>query len=327
MRLLDPKFNQDNSEIGLRPTSFDEYIGQRTIVENIKIMIASAKVRAAAVDHILLSGPPGLGKTSLALILAKKMNTEIHTVSGPNLTSRGDLATILINLNPLDILFIDEIHRMSNTVEEILYSAMEDFSLDIIMGKGMTSKIMKIKLNPFTLVGATTRPALLTKPLRDRFLAHLHFDYYKSQDLMKIIELNSKKLHVTITDTALERLSLCSRGTPRISNRLLRRMRDYALFQNRSTIDLEVVEKSLKLMEIDYLGLDVMDRKILKIIDENYNGGPVGIEAIAATLNEDKDTIIDIYEPFLLQIGMINRSSRGRLISEKGKKHLIQCNP
>lgn len=307
----------------LRPQKFSEYIGQKKVVENIKVMVESANIRAQAMDHCLLSGPPGLGKTSLAMLIAQAIGSELHLISGPALEKKGDLAAILTNLQARDILFIDEIHRMPISVEEILYSAMEDFRLDILIGQGPSARTMQIDIAPFTLVGATTKAGLLSNPLRTRFMGNLHFDYYGERELEKIVELNALKLEVEIEESARYLIAKCSRGTPRIANRILRRVRDFALVENISPLSREQVFKSLVLMEIDGVGLDRMDRKILHVIDEYYGGGPVGIEALCATLGEDRSTVEDVYEPYLLKEGFLIRTPRGRALSEKGREHLL----
>lgn len=309
-------------ESRLRPKDFSEYIGQKRVVENVDLMIKSANKRSAAMDHVLLSGPPGLGKTSLAMIMAKELGSELHVISGPAIEKKGDLAAVLTNLAPKDVLFIDEIHRMHISVEEILYSAMEDFRLDILIGQGASARTMQIDLVPFTLVGATTRSGLLSNPLRDRFMAHLHFDYYAPEELAIILDNNSKKLEMKMdTDARLE-ISGRSRGTPRIANRILRRVRDYALIEEHESVETNDVEKALRLLDIDELGLDSMDRKIIKVINEYYSNGPVGIDALSATLGEDKQTIEEVYEPYLLQEGLLLRTPRGRVLSEKALKHI-----
>lgn len=310
-------------EVLLRPTDFSEYIGQKKVVQNIDVMVESAKIRNSAMDHALLSGPPGLGKTSLAMIIAKSIGSELHVISGPAIEKKGDLAAILTNLGPRDVLFIDEIHRMNISVEEILYSAMEDYRLDIVIGQGPSARTMQIQVAPFTLIGATTRSGLLSNPLRDRFMAHLHFDFYNHQELSQIVENNSKKLNITLDKQALKLIAACARGTPRIANRILRRVRDFALVKGENKISEESVKKSLSLMEIDSYGLDRMDRKILQVIEEYYKGGPVGIETLCATLAEDRTTIEDVYEPYLLKEGFLLRTPRGREISQKSREHII----
>ncbi len=325
-RILSPLQKTEEStvqaESRLRPQNFNEYIGQTKVVKNIEVMVESAKLRKQPMDHVLLSGPPGLGKTSLAMIIKEALGTDLQVISGPAIEKKGDLAAILTNLAPRDVLFIDEIHRMHISVEEILYSAMEDFRLDIVLGQGPAARTMQIAVAPFTLIGATTRSGLLSHPLRDRFMANLHFDFYKKEELAKIIYNNSKKLKVKLDEEAKDLMSECSRGTPRIANRVLRRVRDFSLVNGRDLISGEDVKMSLSLMDIDHLGLDRMDRKILSVINDYYGGGPVGIEALCATLSEDRTTIEDVYEPYLLKEGFILRTPRGREISEKSKDHL-----
>jgi Holliday junction DNA helicase RuvB len=323
-RFLDPELGEteQNQEVVLRPSNFSEYIGQKRVVENIDVMVESAKMRSQSMDHILLSGPPGLGKTSLAMLIADALGTQLHVVSGPAIEKKGDLAAVLTNLSPRDVLFIDEIHRMHITVEEILYSAMEDYRLDILIGQGPSARTMQIDLPAFTLVGATTRSGLLSRPLRERFMGDLHFDFYPPADLSRIIEMNARKLEVKLDTKAQMMMAECSRGTPRIANRILRRVRDFALVKREDSIAVETVERGLEMMEIDYCGLDRMDRKILQVIQDYYAGGPVGIEALCATLSEDRSTIEDVYEPYLLKEGFLLRTPRGREISEKARLHL-----
>ncbi len=311
-------------DVRLRPQSLEEYIGQKVIVDNLKVMIASAQLRKSAMDHTLLSGPPGLGKTTLAMIIARTLGHELFVVSGPALEKKGDLAAILTNLNQGDILFIDEIHRMHISVEEILYSAMEDYRLDIVLGQGPSARTMQIDLAPFTLIAATTRTGLLSSPLRDRFMAHFHFDFYTPEDLAVIVQNNAKKLQITLDAAALAKIAACARGTPRIANRILRRVRDYALVEKKNIVSLEEVLKALKMLEIDHLGLDRMDRKILSVITDFYHGGPVGIDALCATLAEDRGTIEDVYEPYLMKMGLLQRTPRGRTVSVKAQQHLQQ---
>jgi len=322
---LNPNLNVSElkNEVFLRPDNFIEYIGQDKVVENIKLMVESAKIREAAMDHALLSGPPGLGKTSLAMLISKELGVNLHVVSGPALEKKGDLASLLTNLQAHDVLFIDEIHRINIAIEEILYSAMEDYKLDIVLGEGPAARTMQIDLNPFTLVGATTRAGMLSNPLRDRFVAHLHFDFYNEKDLGKIVTNNAKKMKLKLSDKARDLVSGCARGTPRVANRILRRVRDYALVEKvQSDVEESIVQKALKLMDIDRCGLDRMDRKILKVIFDYYSGGPVGIEALAATLSEDRSTLEDVFEPYLLKEGYLIRTPRGREISKKAIEHL-----
>lgn len=316
-RFLCAENKEYKSEERLRPSNFSEFIGQKRIINNIDVMVKSSNLRKQAMDHALLSGPPGLGKTSLAMLIAGALDSELHVVSGPAIEKKGDLAAILTNLGPRDVLFIDEIHRMHISVEEILYSAMEDYRLDIVIGQGPSARTMRIDVAPFTLIGATTRSGLLSNPLRDRFMAHLHFDFYEAEQLAEIIENNSKKLGIKLEEGAKLKMAKCSRGTPRIANRILRRVRDFALVEGKKSISSHHVTKSLELMDIDSRGLDRMDRKILSVIKDYYKGGPVGIEALCATLAEDRTTIEDVYEPFLLKEGFILRTPRGREISDK----------
>lgn len=311
-------------EVLLRPTDFNEYVGQKKVVQNIEVMVESSKIRNSAMDHALLSGPPGLGKTSLAMIIAKSIGSDLHVISGPAIEKKGDLAAILTNLGPRDVLFIDEIHRLHISVEEILYSAMEDYRLDIVIGQGPSARTMQIQIAPFTLIGATTRSGLLSNPLRDRFMAHLHFDFYNHPELAEIVANNAKKLKIQMDKTAIELISRCARGTPRIANRILRRVRDFSLVKGEVLISENSVKGSLALMEIDNFGLDRMDRKILQVIEDYYKGGPVGIETLCATLAEDRTTIEDVYEPYLLKEGFLLRTPRGREISQKSRDHLIQ---
>lgn len=323
-RVFNQELNNEEykHEVLLRPVNFQEYIGQKKVVQNIEVMVESARLRNSAMDHALLSGPPGLGKTSLAMIIAKSIGSELHVISGPGIEKKGDLAAILTSLGPRDVLFIDEIHRMNVSVEEILYSAMEDYRLDIVIGQGPSARTMQIQVAPFTLIGATTRSGLLSNPLRDRFMAHLHFDFYNKDELAIIVKNNAKKLNITLEDSALKLIAACARGTPRIANRILRRVRDFSLVKGENLISEESVKRSLSLMEIDHFGLDRMDRKILNVIEDYYKGGPVGIETLCATLAEDRTTIEDVYEPYLLKEGFLLRTPRGREISQKSRDHL-----
>jgi len=285
-------------------------------------VLEAARKRGKAADHILLSGPPGLGKTSLAMLISKALGSELHLVSGPAIEKKGDIAAVLTNLKPKDVLFIDEIHRMHITVEEILYSAMEDFRLDILIGQGASARTMQIDLTPFTLIGATTRSGLLSNPLRDRFMAHLNFDFYEPDMLAKILMNNARKMNLNMSEEAKMQIAKRSRGTPRIANRILRRVRDFALVNNSKQVEYKEVEAALRLLDIDDLGLDSMDRKILSVMKNYYQGGPVGIEALAATLGEDKQTIEEVYEPYLLKEGLILRTPRGRVLSEKALQQI-----
>lgn len=309
-------------DVKLRPQNFNEYIGQKRVVENVELMVKSALKRKTAMDHVLLSGPPGLGKTSLAMLIAKNIGSELHVISGPAVEKKGDLAAVLTNLNPQDVLFIDEIHRMHISVEEILYSAMEDYRLDILIGQGASARTMQIDLVPFTLIGATTRSGLLSNPLRDRFMAHLHFDYYSSNELAQILKNNAIKMNLNLIEDAKVEIAKRSRGTPRIANRILRRVRDFALVEDHTDIEIADVHKALELLDIDSLGLDSMDRKILTVMRDYYSSGPVGIDALSATLGEDKQTIEEVYEPFLLKEGLILRTPRGRQLSDKAIAHI-----
>ncbi len=306
----------------IRPKTLDEYIGQDNVKERLKLAISAAKIRNETLDHILLAGPPGLGKTTLASVIANEMGTNIHITSGPILEKQGDLAAIITNLEKGDILFIDEIHRINRNVEEILYSAMEDFQIDIMIGKGPAARSVRIDLQPFTLIGATTRSGLLTSPLRNRFGIVLDMDFYSAEDLTKIILRASKILGTDIEFSAAELIAKRSRGTPRIAIRLLRRVRDLSTVKDNTAINVDIVNEVMELLGIDEYGLDEMDRKILKVVIETYNGGPVGLKAIAASLGIAEDTISEVYEPFLLQSGFLARTARGRVATEKAYKYM-----
>ena len=313
---------EERLEKSLRPQNLDEYIGQNKVKENMKIYIESAKKRNEPLDHCLLYGPPGLGKTTLANIIANEMKSNIKITSGPAIEKPGDLAALLTNLSEFDVLFIDEIHRLSKNVEEILYPALEDFTLDIVIGKGPSSRSIRLDLPKFTLIGATTKAGSLTTPLRDRFGIINRLEMYSEEDLAKIIRRSSKILNIEIEDDASMEIARRSRGTPRIANRLLKRVRDYAIVLGDGDIDLKIAKHALNQLEIDELGLDEIDRKLLETMIVQYQGRAVGIEALAATVGEEIDTIEDVYEPYLIQIGFIARTLRGRQVLPAAYKHM-----
>jgi holliday junction DNA helicase RuvB len=308
--------------ISLRPSKLSDFIGQKSLVENLKVSLEAAKKRKEPMEHTLLSGPPGLGKTSLAHIIAHEMGTKITATSGPAIQRAGDLVGVLTNLEEGDVLFIDEIHRLSKTVEEYIYPAMENFEIDVIMDKGAYARTYKFNLKRFTLIGATTRAGLLTAPLRSRFGIFHHLDFYEIDDLVKIITRSARILNIPIDKSATEEISRRSRGSPRVANRLLRRVRDWAQVKKDGTITLEAAFEALKSHGIDKMGLDNVDRKVINIMHESFSGGPAGIESIAATLNEEPDTIVDIVEPFLLKIGFLKRTPRGRELTAKAREHM-----
>lgn len=305
----------------IRPQLIEEYIGQKEVKENMKVFIEAAKMRKESLDHVLLYGPPGLGKTTMAYIIANELGVNIKTASGPSIEKSGDLAAILSTLEPGDVLFIDEIHRMPRFIEEILYPAMEDFTLDIIIGTDNQTRNIKIDLPPFTLVGATTRAGDLTSPLRDRFGIVNKLQYYTIEELTDIIKRTSEVLDMEITDEAAYTLASRSRGTPRIANNLFKRVRDFALVENLETINAEITNKALDRLKIDKKGLDETDKEILLTIMDKFNGGPVGIDSLATSIGEETSTIEDMYEPYLIQIGYIKRTSRGRIVTEECKKY------
>lgn len=320
--ITNDKLSEDEYQISIRPQTLDDYIGQSEIKENLEVFIKAAKLRDEPLDHVLLYGPPGLGKTTLAHIIANEMNGNIKVASGPAIEKQGDLAAVLSTLDPGDVLFIDEIHRIPRFIEEILYSAMEDYTLDIVIESAGSSRSLKIDLPPFTLVGATTRAGDLTGPLRDRFGILAKLNYYTEDELKTIAIRTSKVLNCPIDEDAALELAKRSRGTPRITNRLFKRVRDYALVKGNGNLNLEITNMALDKLKVDKEGLDETDFNLLKSIIERFNGGPVGIEAIASSIGEEVTTIEDVYEPYLLQMGYLKRTSRGRMVTEKAYKHL-----
>jgi len=322
-RLITPEPREEDLvvEQNLRPKRLADYIGQGEIKESLRVFIEAAKQRAEALDHVLLHGYPGLGKTSLATIISHELGVNLRATSGPVIERPGDLAAILTNLEPRDVLFIDEIHRLNSTVEEILYPAMEDFQIDIIIGQGPSARTIKLDLPPFTLVGATTRAGLLSPPLRDRFGVILRLDFYKPEELKQIVLRSARILGIAIEESGAMEIAKRSRGTPRIANRLLRRVRDFAQVRAQGVITEDVAKKALELLDVDEKGFDAMDRRILQLIIEHYDGGPVGIETLAAALSEEKGTIEDVYEPYLIQQGYIRKTPRGRMATKKAYEH------
>lgn len=314
---------EEDLGVSLRPTLLSEYIGQSKVKDNLSLFMEAARNRGDSLDHCLLAGPPGLGKTTLAHIIAEEMGTQLHSITGPNIEKKGDLAAILTNLQPGDVLFIDEIHRLQKTIEEVLYSAMEDYKLDLIIGQGPAAKTIRIDLPKFTLVGATTRTGLLSSPLRDRFGVQLRLDFYPTKDLEEIVNRSARILGINIIENGADEIARRSRGTPRIANRLLKRVRDFAEVRaGTSTIDREVAKNALKLFEVDDRGLDFMDRKLLLAIIDKFEGGPVGIETLSSALGDERETIEDVYEPFLIQEGFLQRTPRGRVASRLAFEHL-----
>jgi len=316
------ELKEDAGEFSLRPRMLEEYIGQEKAKENLRIFIQAAKMRGESLDHVLLHGPPGLGKTTLAGVIANEMGVNMRITSGPTIEKAGDLAALLTNLQENDILFVDEIHRLNRAVEEVLYPAMEDFAIDIIVGKGPSANSIRLDLPRFTLIGATTRSGQLTAPLRDRFGVNLRLELYTPEELQRIIERSASILGIEIEKNGSAEIARRSRGTPRIANRLLRRVRDFAQVTANGIITREVADLALSRLEVDYMGLDTLDRRMLKSIIEFYGGGPVGLETLAATINEEAITLEDVYEPYLLQQGFLTRTPRGRCVTQKAYEHL-----
>ena len=313
---------EERSEMTLRPQKLEDYIGQKKATDNLKIFIEAAKLRKEPLDHVLFYGPPGLGKTTLAGIISNEMGVDIRITSGPAIERAGDLAAILTNLNENDVLFIDEIHRLNRSVEEVLYSAMEDFALDIIIGKGPSARSIRLDIAKFTLIGATTRAGSLSAPLRDRFGVSCKFEMYTTEELKKIIGRSAELLGVTADEQSMEEMAKRSRGTPRVANRMLKRVRDFSQVKGNGVIDIDITQKALDALGVDHMGLESLDREILRTIIERFKGGPVGIDTIAASIGEERVTIEDVYEPYLIQAGFLHRTQKGRVVSEQAYHHL-----
>ncbi|MCY7709172.1 Holliday junction branch migration DNA helicase RuvB [Bacillus safensis] len=322
-RLVSTEADNHESAIeqSLRPQTLSQYIGQQKVKDNLSVFIEAARMRQETLDHVLLYGPPGLGKTTLASIIANEMNVQLRTTSGPAIERPGDLAAILTSLEPGDVLFIDEIHRLQRSIEEVLYPAMEDFCLDIVIGKGDTARSVRLDLPPFTLVGATTRVGLLTAPLRDRFGVHARLEYYEQRDLAHIVARTAELFEIGIDIRSAEEIARRSRGTPRVANRLLRRVRDFAQVLGNHAITEDIAEDALERLQVDRLGLDHIDHKLLLSMIEKFRGGPVGLDTISATIGEESHTIEDVYEPYLLQIGFLQRTPRGRVVTREAYEH------
>ena len=322
-RIVSPEVDEmDSDEASLRPQKLDDFVGQKTVRENLSIFIQAARGRGEALDHTIFFGPPGLGKTTLAQIVARELGVSFRATSGPVLAKAGDLAALLTNLQPLDVLFIDEIHRLHPIVEEILYPAMEDFQLDLIIGEGPAARSIRIDLPPFTLVGATTRTGLISTPLRERFGIPLRLNFYNIDDLQKIVERGARVLAMTLTGDGAREIARRSRGTPRIAGRLLRRVRDFASVAGQTSVDAEIADSALNRLDVDSQGLDAMDRRFLRCMAENYGGGPVGAETMAVALAEQRDAIEEVIEPYLIQQGFVQRTSRGRMLTGQGWRYL-----
>lgn len=319
-RLLDASY-EDKDEISLRPQCFDDYVGQEDLKQNLKVFVTAAKMRNESLDHVLLYGPPGLGKTTMSMIIANEMGTNIKVTTGPSIEKTGDLVAILTQLEAGDILFIDEIHRLPKMIEEVLYPAMEDYCVDVVIGKEAATRSVRIDLPPFTLVGATTRAGDLSSPLRDRFGITSKLEYYNTKDLVQIVSRTAQVYNMEMEDEAKVELARRSRGTPRIANRLFRRVRDFAQFNGEEIITLERTKEALGRLKVDHLGLDDVDHKYLMGIIDRFRGGPVGLETIAASIGEEPQTLEDVYEPYLLQTGLIKRTPRGRVVTELGYQH------
>lgn len=326
-RLVSPRKTEEdengiNAPVNLRPTSLSDFVGQKQVCENLKIFIEAAKQRGEALDHVLLFGPPGLGKTTLASIVAKELGVGFRATSAPMISKSGDLAAILTNLEPNDVLFIDEIHRLNPAIEEVLYSAMEDFQLDLIIGEGPSARSVRIDLQPFTLVGATTRSGMLSTPLRERFGIPLRLDFYSPEELEKIVSRGASLLGMPLSKEGAMEIAKRSRGTPRVAGRLLRRVRDFGAVSGAGEVDNKIADNALKRLDVDNYGLDAFDRRYLNCILQNYGGGPVGADTLAAALSEERDTIEEVIEPFLLKLGFLQRTPRGRVISDLGCQYL-----